>query len=196
MVRSWRTDLLRLGRSKSTAAKLYRLLRSILNTAVNDDRLLRENPCRMRVFDKEPTSERATASVDQVWRLAALMPRRFRVLVISPLSRACVGVSWWLWLSACGMLILMPQWCLWLGIFLICSGVAVAARAAAVTEVIGWAMQRGRRVWTRTATKNQLLSQLDRCFPGLTVVLSNVGHQSPPSVAADFADPRRLVQCA
>ena len=34
MVRSWRTDPLRLGRSKSTAAKLYRLLRSILNTAV------------------------------------------------------------------------------------------------------------------------------------------------------------------
>ena len=64
----------------------------------------------------------------------------------------------------------------------------MTARAAAVTEDIGWAMQRGRRVWTRTATKNQLLSQLDRCFPGLTVVLSNVGHQSPPSVAVDFAD--------
>jgi hypothetical protein len=32
----------------------------------------------MRGFDKEPTSERPTASVDQVWRLAALMPRRFQ----------------------------------------------------------------------------------------------------------------------
>jgi integrase len=40
------------------------------------------NPCRMREFDKEPTSERPTASVDQVWRLSALMPRRFRALVI------------------------------------------------------------------------------------------------------------------
>ena len=48
MVRSWRTDLLRQGRSESTAAKSYRLLRAVLNTAVNDDRLLRENPCRMR----------------------------------------------------------------------------------------------------------------------------------------------------
>ena len=48
IVRSWRTDLLRQGRSESTAAKSYRLLRAILNTAVKDDRLLRENPCRMR----------------------------------------------------------------------------------------------------------------------------------------------------
>jgi hypothetical protein len=31
-------------------------------------------------FDKELTSERPTASVDQVWRLAALMPRGFRAL--------------------------------------------------------------------------------------------------------------------
>ena len=66
MVRLWRTDLLRQGRSETTAAKSYRLLRAILNTAVKDDRLLRENPCRMRGFDKEPTSERPTASVDQV----------------------------------------------------------------------------------------------------------------------------------
>jgi hypothetical protein len=52
-----------------------------LNTAVKDDRLLRDNPCRMRGFDKEPTSERSAATVDQVWRLAPLMPRRFRALV-------------------------------------------------------------------------------------------------------------------
>jgi hypothetical protein len=53
-VRLWRTDLLRLGRSESTAAKSYRLLRAILNTAVKEDRLIPENPCRMRGFDKEP----------------------------------------------------------------------------------------------------------------------------------------------
>jgi integrase len=91
IVRSWRTELLRLGRSESTAVKSYRLLRAILNTAVKDDRLLRENPCRMRGFDKEPTSERPTASVDQVWRLAALMPRRFRALVI---FAAFTGLRW------------------------------------------------------------------------------------------------------
>lgn len=37
-------------------------------------------------------------------------------------------------------------------------GVPVAARAVAVTELTGWAMHRGRRVQTRTATKNQLLA--------------------------------------
>ena len=42
-------------------------------------------------FDKEPTSERPTASVDQVWRLAALMPRRFRALVI---FAAFTGLRW------------------------------------------------------------------------------------------------------
>jgi hypothetical protein len=71
---AWRTDLLRLCRSESTAAKSYRLLRAILNTAVEEDQLLPENPCRMRGFDKGPTSEWPTVSADQVWRLAALMP--------------------------------------------------------------------------------------------------------------------------
>ncbi len=46
-------------------------------------------------------------------------------------------------------------------------GVPVTARAAAVTELTGWAAHRSRRVLTRTATKNQLLAQLDRCFPGV-----------------------------
>ena len=72
-------------------------------------------------------------------------------------------------------------------------GVPVTARSAAVTELTGWAMQRGRRVLTRTATKNQLLAQLDRCFPGLTMVLPDVlGTKVGRLVAAEFADPHRL----
>ena len=72
-------------------------------------------------------------------------------------------------------------------------GVPVAARAAAVTELTGWAAHRRRRVQTRTATKNQLLAQLDRCFPGLTLALPDVlGTQVGRLVAAEFADPRRL----
>jgi transposase len=72
-------------------------------------------------------------------------------------------------------------------------GVSVTARAAAVTELTGWAMHRGRRVQTRTATKNQLLAQLDRCFPGLTVALPDVlGTKVGRLVAAEFADPHRL----
>src|SRR4029450_7848656 len=53
-------------------------------------------------------------------------------------------------------------------------GVPVTARAAAVIELGGWAAHRSRRVQTRTATKNQLLAQLDRCFPGLTLALPDV----------------------
>jgi transposase len=72
-------------------------------------------------------------------------------------------------------------------------GVSVTVRSAAVAELAGWAMQRGRRVQTRTATKNQLLAQLDRCFPGLTVVLPDVlGTKVGRLVAAEFADPHRL----
>jgi transposase len=72
-------------------------------------------------------------------------------------------------------------------------GVPVTARVAAVTELTGWAMQRGRRVQTRTATKNQLLAQLDRCFPGVAVVVPDVlGSKVGRLVAAEFADPHRL----
>jgi len=35
-----------------------------------------------------------------------------------------------------------------------------------IDELAAWAHHRSRRVLTRTATKNQLLSQLDRAFPG------------------------------
>jgi transposase len=73
-------------------------------------------------------------------------------------------------------------------------GVPVTARAAAVSELAGWAMHRARRVQARTAVKNQLLGQLDRCFPGLTMVLPDVlGTKVGRLVAAEFADPRRLV---
>ena len=46
---------------------------------------------------------------------------------------------------------------------------------------------------TRTATKNQLLGQLDRCFPGLTLVVPDVlGTKVGRLVAEHFADPHRL----
>jgi transposase len=72
-------------------------------------------------------------------------------------------------------------------------GVPVTARAAAVIELTGWAMHRSRRVLTRTATKNQLLAQLDRCFPGVTLALPDVlGTRIGRLVAVEFADPHRL----
>jgi transposase len=72
-------------------------------------------------------------------------------------------------------------------------GVPVTARESAVTELTGWAMHRGRRVQARTATKNQLLGQLDRCFPGLTMVMPDVlGTKVGRLIAAEFTDPHRL----
>ena len=49
------------------------------------------------------------------------------------------------------------------------------------------------RVVLRTATKNQLLGQLDRTFPGLTLALPDVlATKVGRLVAAEFADPARL----
>ncbi len=43
-VRQWRADLLAAGVSESMAAKSYRLLRAILNTAVVEDKILTAQP--------------------------------------------------------------------------------------------------------------------------------------------------------
>ena len=72
-------------------------------------------------------------------------------------------------------------------------GVPVAGRDAVLGELAAWSAHRTRRVVTRTATKNQLLGQLDRSFPGLSVVLPDVlGTKIGRLVAAEFADPARL----
>jgi transposase len=72
-------------------------------------------------------------------------------------------------------------------------GHLVGEPAAPVAELAAWAAHRHRRVLTRTATKNQLLGQLDRCFPGLTLALPDVlGTKVGRLVATEFADPHRL----
>ncbi len=56
-----------------------------------------------------------------------------------------------------------------------------------------WSGHRTGRVATRTATKNQLLGQLDRSFPGLTLALPDVlGTKVGRLVATHFAEPKRL----
>lgn len=72
-------------------------------------------------------------------------------------------------------------------------GIPVTARAVVVGQLAAWAAHRARRVAVRTATKNQLLGQLDRAFPGLTLALPDVlGTKVGRLVAAEFADPTRL----
>lgn len=81
-VRTWRSSLLRDGRSEDRVAKAYRLLRAIMNTSADDGRIKR-NPCRIRGAGQHRTPERPTATVTQVYRLAELVPPRFRVLVLA-----------------------------------------------------------------------------------------------------------------
>jgi transposase len=72
-------------------------------------------------------------------------------------------------------------------------GVPVRDRSLLLTELTAWAAHRTGRVALRTATKNQLLGQLDRTFPGLTLALPDVlGTKVGRLIAAEFADPARL----
>lgn len=72
-------------------------------------------------------------------------------------------------------------------------GRPVTDRDVVIGEVSAWALHRSRRVATRSATKNQLLGQLDRAFPGLTLALPDVlATRIGRLVAAEFSDPARL----
>lgn len=72
-------------------------------------------------------------------------------------------------------------------------GQVITDREIRIGELTAWANHRSRRVATRTATKNQLLAQLDRAFPGLTLALPDVlGTKIGRLVAAEFGDPARL----
>lgn len=90
VVRSWRARLLREGRSEIRAAKTYRLLRAVMNTAVDDGRIKR-NPCRIKGADKEYSPERPVASIPQALALAERMPARFHLLI---LAAAFTGLRW------------------------------------------------------------------------------------------------------
>ncbi|MGY0003909.1 tyrosine-type recombinase/integrase [Micromonospora sp. I033] len=64
------------------AAKAYRLLRAVLMTAVNEDELLRKNPCRIPGADQEKAAERPVLTLAQVLKLAELMDEQYRALVL------------------------------------------------------------------------------------------------------------------
>jgi integrase len=80
-VRAWRAELLAAGISDTMTAKAYRLLRAVLNTAF-DDELIRRNPCRIAGAGTEHPAERPVATVDQVIRLADIVPQRLRALIL------------------------------------------------------------------------------------------------------------------
>lgn len=83
LVREWRSDLLAAGVSQSVAAKSYRLLRAVLNTAVQEDGIISRNPCRVRGADRENPAERPVLTVPQVFKLAdAMRHRRLRAMIL------------------------------------------------------------------------------------------------------------------
>lgn len=61
-------------------------------------------------------------------------------------------------------------------------------------ELSALVAHRSRRTLTRSGLKNQLLGQLDRAFPGLTLALPDVlGTKVGRLMAAEFNDPARLL---
>lgn len=82
-IRRWYAQLVRRSGSGSlTPAKSYRLLRTILNTAVADG-LIAKNPCAIAGGGIERSAERTVATLAQVWALADAVPPRFRALVLT-----------------------------------------------------------------------------------------------------------------
>ncbi|WP_030836253.1 tyrosine-type recombinase/integrase [Streptomyces hygroscopicus] len=78
-VRTWRAERLK-ATGETTVAKSYRLVKAILETAVEDE-LIRRNPCRIRGAGKESAPERPIATVDQVDALADAIGPRWRLMV-------------------------------------------------------------------------------------------------------------------
>ena len=76
MIRQWRATLLGNGVSVSVAAKAYRLLRAVLMTTTEDDKIQTRNPCRIRGAGDEETAERPVLTVAQVFELAERVGRR------------------------------------------------------------------------------------------------------------------------
>ena len=78
MVRKWHGT--HAGKHISTASKAYRLLSTIMKTAVEDE-LLNASPCRVRGAGQERAPERPIATVDEVQLLREAMPDRLKIMV-------------------------------------------------------------------------------------------------------------------
>lgn len=96
-VRRWRKERLDAGRQAKrpfgavTVAKAYRLLHAIFTTAVEDDRLVRRNPCRIDGAGKEDSPERDIAALPLIFAVVDAVPVRYRALV---LLATFAGLRW------------------------------------------------------------------------------------------------------
>lgn len=81
-IRTWHADLVASERpGASTVAKSYRLLHTILQTAVQDE-LIQKSPCVLKGASVERPAERPTATVAQVYELASAIQPQFRAMVL------------------------------------------------------------------------------------------------------------------
>ncbi len=81
-IREWHSALVNGGdMSANTAAKCYRVLRTILGTAVHDE-LIISNPCKLPGAGVERVAERPTATVVEVLHAADSMPEHLRLIVL------------------------------------------------------------------------------------------------------------------
>ncbi|MFI8501225.1 tyrosine-type recombinase/integrase [Streptomyces sp. NPDC085524] len=90
LVRRWRADKLAAGTGPTTVAKAYALLWAILGTALSDQ-LIRRNPCQIKGASTVHTPERPTATIQEVYALAAAIQPRYRVLI---LMAGFLGLRW------------------------------------------------------------------------------------------------------
>ncbi len=79
-VRGWHGQLASGGLHHNTVAKIYRLFRTIMTTAVDDD-LIRQNPVRIKGASAERMIERPLLTWDDVRSLAGAIHPRFECLV-------------------------------------------------------------------------------------------------------------------
>ena len=77
-IRKWHADLA--ARRPSTGAKAYRLLATIMKTAVTDG-IIVVTPCRVVGASAERPDERPIATLEDLRRLHQLMPERLRIVV-------------------------------------------------------------------------------------------------------------------
>lgn len=105
VIRTWHAHLLTpAGPGSVTAAKCYRLLRSICHSAV-DEQEIAHNPCAIPGAGQESSPERPIATVPQVLALAEQVGERWRALVLlaafcslrfgelAALTRRCVDLD-------------------------------------------------------------------------------------------------------
>lgn len=80
-VRAWHAGLVRSGVGAATVAKAYRFLRAVLNTAVEDGRIL-ANPCQIKRAGVERAEERPVATPAEVLALANAVASERRCMVL------------------------------------------------------------------------------------------------------------------